>query len=93
MKKMKRTHVLAVAAALLLNAMPAIPAQAAAEAPKGMKKAAENEYLTLYINEKDTSLAVVDNATGEVWYTNPPEEDSSASAYYQRLMKSQLQVQ
>ncbi len=82
-----------MAAALLLSAAPAIPAQAAAEAPKGMKKVAENEYLTLFLDEKETAVAVVDNATGAVWYTNPQENDESASAYYQRLLKSQLQIQ
>ena len=90
MKRIRRTGLFVMAAALLLGAAP-LKAYAA-DAPKGMDKVAENEYLTLYLNDKDTSLAVVDNATGKVWYTNPQDEDPFASAFYQRLLKSQLQI-
>lgn len=65
------------------------------EAPEGMVKAAENDSLTLYINEEDTSVAVVDNDSGKTWYTNPADADSDsvASTYYKNMLKSQIQVQ
>ena len=85
---------LILAAALLLQTAP-IHAGAAVRAPEGMTKVAENEYLTLFLDEEETDLAVMDNATGKVWYTNPPlaDQDQLATSYYQRILKSQLQVQ
>nr|WP_302111324.1 DUF5696 domain-containing protein [uncultured Acetatifactor sp.] len=74
----------------------ALPLSAqAAGAPEGMKEVAGNGQLTLYLNEEDASVAVMDNETGRLWYTNPADADSDekATAYYKRLLKSQLQVQ
>ena len=91
MKKFK------IVAALLAVSMlfTSVPMQVqAAKGPKGMEKVAENEYLTLYIDEEETDIAVVDNKTGKIWYSNPTdsESDSVASVYYQRVLKSQLQI-
>ncbi len=95
MSKGKRiwTGLAGLAAAMLLWGMP-LPAQAA-EQPQGMKEVAGNGQLTLYLNEEDASVAVMDNATGKWWYTNPPgaESDGIATPYYKELMKSQLQIQ
>lgn len=91
MKKIKWTVLFSLAVMLFLGAAP-LPARAAQ--PEGMKKAAENEYLTLYLNEEDTSAAVMDKKTGKLWYTNPVDIDSDATAtdYYKRVLKSQLQI-
>ncbi len=80
-------------AAMALLSLP-LSAQAAA-APEGMKEVAGNGQLTLYLNEEDASVAVMDNQTGRLWYSNPADIDSDekATAYYKRLLKSQLQVQ
>lgn len=94
MKRGKRTGLLFMAVVMLFGAFP-VRAQAAVSAPEGMTKVAENEYLTLFLDEEETGLAVVDNATGKTWYTNPPgaDEDGFATPYYKRLMKCQLQIQ
>lgn len=39
----------------------------------GMSVVAENKYLTLYIDESSTAIAVRDRWTGEVWHSNPSE--------------------
>lgn len=59
-----------------------------------MKLVAQNETLELYLDEVETDVAVRVKSTGDIWFTNPigAEEDAAASAYYQRLMKSQLSV-
>lgn len=64
------------------------------DAPKGMNKVCENDYLTLYLNEEDVTFAVKDNETGHLWFSNPQdtENDQIASPYYQRIMKNQVQI-
>lgn len=59
-----------------------------------MQKIAENDALELYIDEKETDVAVRVKATGDIWFTNPPKaaEDPGASAFYQRQMKSQFSI-
>lgn len=61
----------------------------------GMSLVADNDYLSLYVNETDTSIAVYDKQSGEYWHSNPvnADEDSLASNYYKKLMHSQLIVQ
>ncbi len=98
---------LALAAALLIGLLPTPacadspeddpPAQTDQEQEKkpdldGMKKAAENDSLILYIDEEQTSVAVQVKATGDVWYSNPPkaEEDPIASDYNRRQLQSQI---
>jgi len=63
-------------------------------APEGMDKVCENDYLTLYLNEEDTTFAIKDNESGHIWFSNPQnsENDPIATPYYQRIMKSQLQI-
>lgn len=63
-------------------------------APEGMKKVSETDALTLYVNEEDAGFAVKDNASGKMWFSCPQntDEDPIASNYYQRVLKSQLQV-
>ncbi|MDR9855723.1 DUF5696 domain-containing protein [Paenibacillus sp. VCA1] len=50
-------------------------------APEGMKKMAESNQLTLYMNPKTTEFAVKYKPSGRIWYSNPPsrEEDTIAS--------------
>ncbi len=72
----------------------AISGPADKDAPKGMTKVCDNDYLTLYLNEEDATFAVKDNETGHIWLSNPQdtETDPIATPYYQRIMKSQLQI-
>lgn len=90
-----RLGTLVLAAALLVNIFPSFSVCAASAAPEGMRLVTENDALALYIDEEETDVAVVDKAGGTIWYTNPPQasEDAGATAYYQRVLKSQLQIQ
>lgn len=99
MGRLKKLGVLGLAVMLLVTGTP-LTAQAklgnsSADGPDGMVQVAENEYLVLYLDEEETSLAVKDKESGNIWYTNPPEadEDETTTAYYRRVLKSQLQVQ
>ena len=89
----RRMGLTGLAVTLLFGAVP-LSAQAAEE-PEGMEKIADNGILSLYLNEEDTSLAVMDNQSGKLWYTNPAgiDEDEENTPYYRRILKSQLQVQ
>ncbi|WP_366289567.1 DUF5696 domain-containing protein [Paenibacillus sp. AN1007] len=60
----------------------------------GMKLAAQDQGLALYYNEETTEIAVRDENSGQIWYSNPPErnEDSLASAYEKEVLSSQLNV-
>ena len=49
------------------------PTIVAQEPPGGFETVAENEHLILYFNESTVELAVLDKASGHLWYTNPPE--------------------
>lgn len=59
-----------------------------------MKKVAENEFLELYLDEKETGVAVREKSSGGLWFSNPPDgaEDDFSTAYYQKVLKSQLYV-
>ena len=61
-------------------------------AVKDMKKVAENEYLEMYLNETDTTVAIRDKQSNGLWFSNPvnEEEDTFSTAYYQKILKSQL---
>lgn len=98
MRNLRKLGILGLAALELGMAVPlpvlAQPASAE-EIPQDMVQIADNEYLTLYLDEEETDVAVLDKASGHIWYSNPqnPEEDTNASAYYQKVLKSQLQIQ
>lgn len=64
------------------------------EAPElsaDLKAALDNEYLTLYLNQTTTEVAVKDKKSGAIWYSNPQdrEQDAVATGYN----KSKLNVQ
>ncbi|MBO7353646.1 MAG: hypothetical protein J6U61_05235 [Lachnospiraceae bacterium] len=63
-----------------------------ASAPSGMKKAAENDSLILYVDEEETNIAVYVKSSGDYWYSNPVDAntDDIASAYQKRQLKSQI---
>ena len=65
-----------------------------AAAPSGMKKAAENDSLILYVDEEETDIAVYVKKTGAFFYSNPVDADTDtfASAYQKRQLKSQIYV-
>lgn len=58
---------------LMLACLVFSSAAAAQEPPSGFEPVAENEFLVLYLNEDSVELAVLDKASGYIWYTNPPE--------------------
>lgn len=60
----------------------------------GMSMAAQNERLSLYINEEDASIAVVDKKTDAIWYSNPEngQKDEIANGTEKDYMASQLIV-
>jgi len=61
----------------------------------GFDKIAENEYLILYINNKTTEIAVEEKASGEIWYSNPPDRDkmeTRARGAARDVMVSQLKI-
>ena len=47
------------------------------QTPPGMRLVADNEYLSLYINDDTTEIAVRDKRTGSIWYSNPPDRDQN----------------
>ena len=65
---------------------------AAGNAPSGMKQAAENENLILYVDEDETDIAVYVKKTGDLWFSNPVDADSDsvATPYQKRQLKSQI---
>lgn len=62
--------------------------------PAGMKLAAENNALALYIDEASTAVAVLVKTTGDIWYSNPEgiDADTVASSYHKDLMRSQFSI-
>ena len=59
-----------------------------------MTLAAENDSLALFFREKDAAAAIYHKEDGTIYYTNPPEaeEDTFASAYYQKKMMAQFNI-
>lgn len=70
------------------------PLQDSSEGVPGMALAAKNDSLSLYINEETTVIAVKDQRSGDVWYSNPldVEEDSIATAFEKESISSQVTV-
>lgn len=72
------------------------PLQSAFQDPrlKGMKGITENEYLQLFVDEATASIAVLNKANDEIWYSNPPdrEKDPIASGVNSDLLSSQMQL-
>ena len=62
----------------------------AGEAVPNMVRAAENEYLALYVNPRTTTIAVYDKRNGYVWHSSPPggQQDSRANAFERNAMQS-----
>lgn len=67
------------------------PTPKSPELSADMKEALDNEYLTLYLNQMTTEIAVKDKKSGALWYSNPQdrEQDAVATGYN----KSKLNVQ
>ena len=59
-----------------------------------MELIAQNEYLNLYFDKTETSVAVEKKSTGQVWFSNPVdvESDTIASPYAKQKLKSQFTV-
>lgn len=55
-------------------------ARVEAEVPSGWTKAAENERLSLYLDEATAEFAVKDNRSGEIWFSNPADRESDKTA-------------
>ncbi len=99
MLRIKHMSILGLAVILLGNCVPmqvnAALGGAKSDAPEGMVKVAESDELILYLDEEETDVAVRDKSTGKLWFSNPQDanEDTFATAYYQKVLKSQLQIQ
>lgn len=59
-----------------------------------MKGIVENEQLQLFVDEVTGNIAVHNKASGEIWYSNPPdrEQDGIASGVNLDLLSSQMQL-
>lgn len=53
------------------SAQPQLQVQPEIAPPRGFTKVAENEYLSLCLNEETTEIAVIDRRYGQVWFSNP----------------------
>ena len=58
---------------------------AAATVPNGMQLVAETEYLSLYVNEATTEIAVLDKRSDVLWHSNPPDRDLRSGAASETL--------
>ncbi len=96
---MKKRHISAIAGlmtlAMMLSLVPAAPALAAdipSGVPSDMTKVAENDSLILYLDEKETDIAVQVKGSGDVWFSNPQDSDSDriATAYQKKQLKAQF---
>lgn len=58
----------------------------------GKVRAAQTDYLALYISEVDTNIAVVDFRNGHVWYSSPPGTayDQRANPFERGTMRSHV---
>lgn len=66
-------------------------AGAVAAIPEGMELQADNGSLALYLHPVTAEVAVLHKASGDVWYTNPPDRDADTIA--SGANKSQLAAQ
>lgn len=64
------------------------------DAMDNMTLVSENNKLGLYINEEDTSIAVIDKESGNIWYSNPidTDKDTVSTSYYLKQLKAQLRL-
>ena len=56
-----------------------------------MEPVAENEYLILYMDKTDTSLAILSKETDRIWTTNPLERGKARAGLKERI-SSQLNI-
>ncbi|MHB8964080.1 MAG: DUF5696 domain-containing protein [Saccharofermentanales bacterium] len=61
---------------------------------EGFTPVTENSGLVLYVNKATTAIAVLDEKSGEVWYSNPPDAaaDPLATPVIKEDMQSQVTV-
>ncbi len=59
---------------------------------QGFSVVAENQYLSLYLNEENAEIAVKNKIASTVWYSNPPDRarDRLARGATRNLLNSQL---
>jgi len=62
----------------------------AGESVPGMVRAAQNEYIALYVYPQHTTIAVYDMRNGHIWYSSPPGrlQDSRANPQERNIMHS-----
>jgi hypothetical protein len=105
--KRKQLTVIALVGALVFQGLP-VPVSAEEEVQQSaeqtfaagekalgdMELVAENEYLQMYLDPVETDVAIREKSSGEIWYTNPAdsEQDTVATGYYQKLLKSQINL-
>lgn len=60
-----------------------------------MKGVAENDVLRLFIDDGSGTVAVIHKASGEIWYSNPPEREADplAAGVNKSELSAQLKIQ
>lgn len=60
----------------------------------GMKGVADNGKLQLLVDETNAAVAVVHKASGQIWYSNPPDRDADniATGVNKDLLSAQLKI-
>lgn len=98
-RKIKLIHMVFVLIVTFISLYPptGTPAFARSEEKeelKTMRLVSQNSELELYVDEKDTDVAVKVKKTGDIWFTNPIDaaEDSLATPFNRQLLMSQLSV-
>lgn len=71
MNSMFRRSVMLAITILGLCTYLAVPLCVCAADPQGYEAVADNGRLTLFVNYSTTEIAVRDNVSGEIWYSNP----------------------
>lgn len=71
-------------------ARPFEPIAGAASLVDGKVRAAQTDYLALYVSTRDTTIAVVDLRNNHTWYSSPPgtAQDPRANPFEQGTMRS-----
>ncbi|MCL1788380.1 MAG: DUF5696 domain-containing protein, partial [Defluviitaleaceae bacterium] len=64
----------------------------AGAAVPGMVRAAETDYLALYVDEMTSKIAVYDQRNGHIWYSSPPgtNDDPIANPFERGTMRSHV---
>lgn len=83
---MKKTLLPLLILALLLAIIPSY----AQQMPEGYDLSAQNEKLSLYLNQEDGSLILENRENGFLWLSNPQGNDNRAKGVHRQTLMSQI---